>query len=191
MFQIISVVIGFLLLGLDQWSKQWAITHLEGVGTVPVLPGLFDFDFLPNGNDGAAWGMLSGKQTLLIAATAVMLLAIIVYLAVKHKSIANMAFFSLILVVSGGIGNLIDRMAQGYVVDFIRFAFWDRFPTFNVADIAITVGVALCSSIFCLSRAKRRKSVERLELTVTAEVAGCRLDKGLALLAPELSRSQI
>ena len=128
MFQIISVVIGFLLLGLDQWSKQWAITHLEGIGTVPVLPGLFDFDFLPNGNDGAAWGMLSGKQTLLIAATAVMLLAIIVYLAVKHKTIANMAFFSLILVVSGGIGNLIDRMAQGYVVDFIRFAFWDRFP---------------------------------------------------------------
>ena len=49
MFQIISVVIGFLLLGLDQWSKQWAITHLEGIGTVPVLPGLFDFDFLPNG----------------------------------------------------------------------------------------------------------------------------------------------
>ena len=57
MFQIISVVIGFLLLGLDQWSKQWAITHLEGIGTVPVLPGLFDFDFLPNGNDGAAWGI--------------------------------------------------------------------------------------------------------------------------------------
>ena len=41
MFKIISVVIGFLLLGLDQWSKQWAITHLEGAGTVPALPGLF------------------------------------------------------------------------------------------------------------------------------------------------------
>ena len=137
MFQIISVVIGFLLLGLDQWSKQWAITHLEGVGTVPVLPGLFDFDFLPNGNDGAAWGMLSGKQTLLIAATA--------------------AFFSLILVVSGGIGNLIDRMAQGYVVDFIRFAFWDRFPTFNVADIAITVGVALLLIYILFIEGKKEK----------------------------------
>ena len=45
MFKIISVVIGFLLLGLDQWSKQWAITHLEGAGTVPALPGLFNFDF--------------------------------------------------------------------------------------------------------------------------------------------------
>ena len=50
---------------------------------------------------------------------------------------------ALTLVVSGGIGNLIDRVAQSYVVDFIRFAFWDRFPTFNVADISITVGVAL------------------------------------------------
>ena len=115
MFKIISVVIGFLLLGLDQWSKQWAITHLEG----------------------------SGKQTLLIAATAVMLLAIIIYMVAKRKKMANMAFLSLILVVSGGVGNLIDRVAQGYVVDFIRFAFWNRFPTFNVADIAITVGVAL------------------------------------------------
>ena len=143
MFKIISVVIGFLLLGLDQWSKQWAITHLEGAGTVPALPGLFNFDFLPNGNDGAAWGMLSGKQTLLIAATAVMLLAIIIYMVAKRKKMANMAFLSLILVVSGGVGNLIDRVAQGYVVDFIRFAFWNRFPTFNVADIAITVGVAL------------------------------------------------
>ena len=142
MFKIISVVIGFLLLGLDQWSKQWAITHLEGAGTVPALPGLFNFDFLPNGNDGAAWGMLSGKQTLLIAATAVMLLAIIIYMVAKRKKMANMAFLSLILVVSGGVGNL-DRVSQGYVVDFIRFAFWNRFPTFNVADIAITVGVAL------------------------------------------------
>lgn len=43
MFKIISVVIGFLLLGLDQWSKQWAITHLEGAGTVPALPGTFQF----------------------------------------------------------------------------------------------------------------------------------------------------
>lgn len=143
MFKIISVVIGFLLLGLDQWSKQWAITHLEGAGTVPALPGLFNFDFLPNGNDGAAWGMLSGKQTLLIAATAVMLLAIIIYMVAKRKKMANMAFLSLILVVSGGVGNLIDRVVQGYVVDFIRFAFWNRFPTFNVADITITVGVAL------------------------------------------------
>ena len=147
MFKIISVVIGFLLLGLDQWSKQWAITHLEGAGTVPALPGLFNFDFLPNGNDGAAWGMLSGKQTLLIAATAVMLLAIIIYMVAKRKKMANMAFLSLILVVSGGVGNLIDRVAQGYVdlwdLRTVLREEWNRFPTFNVADIAITVGVAL------------------------------------------------
>ena len=143
MFEIISLVVGVVMLLLDQWSKQWAITHLANAGTVTVIPHLFNFDFLPNGNDGAAWGMLSGKQTLLIGATAIMLLVIIVYMAVKRSKIPNIAFLALTLVVSGGIGNLIDRVAQGYVVDFIRFAFWDRFPTFNVADIAITVGVAL------------------------------------------------
>lgn len=135
--------------------------------------------------------MLSGKQTLLIAATAVMLLAIIIYMVAKRKKMANMAFLSLILVVSGGVGNLIDRVAQGYVVDFIRFAFWNRFPTFNVADIAITVGVALLVIYILFIDGKRRSSVERRELTVTAEAAGCRLDKGVALLVPELSRSQI
>ena len=138
MFKIISMSLGVLMLLLDQWSKQWAINHLTNAGTVPVVPHLFSFDYLPNGNDGAAWGM-----TLLIAATAVMLLAIIIYMAVKRSKIPNVAFLALTLVVSGGIGNLIDRVVQSYVVDFIRFAFWDRFPTFNVADISITVGVAL------------------------------------------------
>ena len=157
MFKIMSVVIGFFLLGLDQWSKQWAITNLEGTGAVSVIPGVFNFDFLPNGNDGAAWGMFSGKQTLLIAVTAVMLLAIIIYLTVKRKKMANMAFFSLVLVVSGGIGNLIDRVAQGYVVDFIRFAFWERFPTFNVADIAITAGVVLLLIYILFIEGKKEK----------------------------------
>ena len=123
MFKIISVVIGFLLLGLDQWSKQWAITHLEGAGTVPALPGLFNFDFLPNGNDGAAWGMLSGKQTLLIAATAVMLLAIIIYMVAKRKKMANMAFLSLILVYPAASGILLTawRRAMWWILSALRF----------------------------------------------------------------------
>ena len=150
MFQIFSVVLGLLLLGLDQWSKQWAILHLAGAGAVPVIPGLINFDFLPNGNDGAAWGMLSGRQTLLIIAT--------VYMAVKRRKLANMAFLSLALVASGGIGNLIDRIAQGYVVDFIRFAFWERFPTFNVADIAITVGVAMLVIYILFVDGKKEKN---------------------------------
>ena len=157
MFKIISMAIGVLMLLLDQWSKQWAITHLTNAGTVPVVPHLFNFDYLPNGNNGAAWGMLSGKQTLLIAATAVMLLAIIIYMAVKRSKIPNVAFLALTLVVSGGIGNLIDRVAQSYVVDFIRFAFWDRFPTFNVADISITVGVALLVIFILFIDGKKEK----------------------------------
>ena len=158
MFQIFSVVLGLLLLGLDQWSKQWAILHLAGAGAVPVIPGLINFDFLPNGNDGAAWGMLSGRQTLLIIATGVMLLAILVYMAAKRGKLANMAFLSLALVASGGIGNLIDRIAQGYVVDFVRFAFWERFPAFNVADIAITVGVAMLVIYILFVEGKKEKN---------------------------------
>ena len=102
--------------------------------------------------------MLSGRQTLLIIATGVMLLAILVYMAAKRRKLANMAFLSLALVASGGIGNLIDRIAQGYVVDFIRFAFWERFPTFNVADIAITVGVAMLVIYILFVDGKKEKN---------------------------------
>ena len=61
MFKIISVVIGFLLLGLDQWSKQWAITHLEGAGTVPALPGLFAA-YRGDGRYAAGYHHLHGGQ---------------------------------------------------------------------------------------------------------------------------------
>ena len=138
---LLSIPIAGVLVGIDQLTKYWANTSLRVNGPVSVINGVFSLTWTQN--DGAAWGMLSGKQTLLIAATAVMLLAIIIYMAVKRSKIPNVAFLALTLVVSGGIGNLIDRVTQGYVVDFIRFAFWDRFPTFNVADISITVGVAL------------------------------------------------
>ena len=142
MFQIFSVVLGLLLLGLDQWSKQWAILHLAGAGAVPVIPGLINFDFLPNGNDGAAWGMLSGRQTLLIIATGVMLLAILVYMAAKRGKLANMAFLSLALVASGGIGNLIDRVANHMVVDYLDVQFM-TFAVFNFADVCVCTGVGL------------------------------------------------
>lgn len=140
MFQILISLLGLLLLGLDQWSKQWATASLQGQGTVPVIPGLFDFCYLPHGNTGAAWGLFSGNWVMLILLPVLMVIAIIVLLIVK-RNMHKMAFFSLVLVVVGGIGNLIDRVKQGAVVDFIRFAFWDSFPTFNVADIVICIGV--------------------------------------------------
>ena len=151
---------------LQVLAKLSAVYNIPACRVTPPFAGLENFDYglrkaLDPEFDWQEFGYTllkhTPKQTLLIAATAMMLLAIIVYLAVKHKTIANMAFFSLILVVSGGIGNLIDRMAQGYVVDFIRFAFWDRFPTFNVADIAITVGVALLLIYILFIEGKKEK----------------------------------
>ena len=145
MFQVISVIVGILLIVGDQVTKVWAVNVLQPVGTMECIPGLINFYFLPNGNSGAAWGLFAGKQTLLIIVTVVMLVGILIYmLAGKVKN--HLAFFSLVMIVAGGIGNLIDRAIQHYVVDFIQFSFWKSFPIFNVADICVTVGVA----IFCI-----------------------------------------
>lgn len=145
MFYVISAVAGLLLIVADQLTKIWAVKVLQPLGSMTGIPGIIDFSFLPNGNNGAAWGLFAGKQTFLIALTAVMLV-VLLYLLLARKFTHRLAVISFVLIIAGGIGNLIDRIVQHYVVDFIQFSFWKSFPIFNVADICVTVGVAL----FCI-----------------------------------------
>lgn len=143
MFYVITVLVGALLVAADQWSKIWAIKILQPIGTMPAIRGVIDFTFLPKGNNGAAWGILAGKQVLLIIVTGAMMLAILAAMIFYRSRLSRPEFIALTLVLAGGIGNLIDRVGQGYVVDFIQFSFWKKFPIFNVADICVTIGVAL------------------------------------------------
>ena len=145
MFYWISGIIGALLIAADQLSKYWAVHVLQPVGTLPAVPGIFNFTFLENGNSGGAWGIFSGKQGFLVLFS-VILMIVILYLIIAKKVTNRMAVLSLILILAGGIGNLIDRLMQGFVVDFIQFDFWQSFPIFNVADICVTVGIIL----FCI-----------------------------------------
>lgn len=158
MFQIITVIAGILLIAADQLSKAWAVSVLQPIGSIEAIPGLLNFTFLPNGNNGAAWNILAGKQTLLIALTALLLLALL-YLLVARKITNRLGFFSLVIIMAGGIGNLIDRISQHYVVDFIQFAFWKSFPIFNIADICVTVGVALFCIYILFFEGKEEKSL--------------------------------
>lgn len=159
MFKIITVVLGVLLVAADQFSKQWAVNVLQPVGTMSGMPGIYNYTFLPNGNGGAAWGILSGKQTFLIAITIIML-AVLLYLLIAKKITNRLAFLSFVLIIAGGVGNLIDRMTQHYVVDFIQLSFWKSFPIFNVADCCVTVGVILfCLYILFFDRKPEEKSL--------------------------------
>ena len=143
-----STVLIFILLALDQFTKYLAVTHLKDQDDYILLPGLIRFSYLEN--DGAAWGMLSGQIVWFIIVT-VLLLAGIFFLMVrlnaKRKKHPERKIFLLLqtdftILIAGALGNLIDRVHNGYVIDFIKTDFID-FPVFNVADCYVTVSCIL------------------------------------------------
>lgn len=138
-FVIINLLCVAALVGIDQWIKAWAVAVLEPVGAMPLIPHVVELRFVLN--QGMAFSLLSGKQLLLILATSAALLAVAYWLffRCRGKLLQQAAF---ILVLGGGIGNLIDRVLNGEVVDYINLLFM-RFAVFNFADICVCVGVGL------------------------------------------------
>ena len=133
---------------LDQTSKAAAAARLSDGSSVPVLPGLLDLRLAFN--DGAAWSMLAGRRLLLCAVSAAMLALLAANL---RQLVATRLTRAAAGLLAGGIlGNLADRLRTGLVVDFIDVhrGAW-TFPTFNLADSAICVGVGLLllSSLPC------------------------------------------
>ncbi len=137
---IVFAILGLALLGLDQWVKIWTVGHLALGESAPLLPGLVEL--LRVHNYGAAWSSFSGMRWLLVAVTSLIVLAVAYFLVrgvVRHP-LGRLAGW---LIIAGGLGNIIDRVRLGYVVDMFHFTFWPSYPTFNVADVCIVTGVAL------------------------------------------------
>ena len=123
----------------DQWLKYWTVNTLELGESTPFLPHIMQLTRLHN--YGAGWSMLSGKTALLLALTAVMLIALAVLLfkrIVRHP----LGVTARVLIIGGGIGNMIDRIVLGYVVDMFDLLLFD-YPIFNLADCFVVVGAIL------------------------------------------------
>lgn len=139
MFITITLVMVALLVGLDQLTKYLVITNVKPVDAVPVIDNILQFRYVEN--TGAAFSILSEKTWLLSLVTGVLIVGALVYLFVtKPKS--KLLITSIILVVSGGLGNLVDRLFRGYVVDFIEYLFME-YAVYNFADILVTIGAVL------------------------------------------------
>jgi signal peptidase II len=148
MLQIIIIVIA---IAADQISKIAVVDWLQVPGTTSVLiEDVLSFTYVQN--TGAAFGLMSGAVWLFVPVTALMCAALLGYMY-KKKDLHWLAKVSLSLIVAGGIGNLIDRLALGYVRDFIEFTFV-RFYTFNVADICVTCGAFVLIVILIRSEIK-------------------------------------
>ena len=135
---LLSLAGAAILVVIDQLIKHWATAALLPVGSMDVLPGVVELRYCLN--DGMAFSMLAGKQKLLIAATSLMLLGVLWMLFARKLTPLERVAWTLVL--GGGIGNLIDRVLNGEVVDYINLLFM-RFAVFNFADICVCVGVAL------------------------------------------------
>lgn len=139
-----SIIIGLIVAVLvifDQITKVWAVSTLGSGMDMKLWPGVFHLHYLEN--PGAAWGILGGKQTLLILLTSIITVGMIIYFRRLPKTKwGNWGRVAFVLIISGAIGNLIDRMFLGYVRDFLYFILIE-FPVFNVADILVVVGVGV------------------------------------------------
>jgi signal peptidase II len=134
-----------LVIAVDQLSKLWIVNHMAYGGVRVLLPVL---DITLRYNRGAAWSMLdsaSGWQRWLFSGLAVVVgVGLLVWLRRINGRTQKLLALSLSLILAGALGNLIDRLHSGQVVDFILAHWHDaQFPAFNVADSAITVGAAL------------------------------------------------
>lgn len=131
-----SLALIVFLVILDQLAKGWALRVLKPHGPIPLIPGILELSYVEN--RGAAFGILQNKQWFFLAITLLILaLMLWIYPRIPDQGRFLPLRLTVIFIIAGALGNLIDRVSRGYVVDFIYFKLID-FPVFNVADIYVT-----------------------------------------------------
>ncbi len=140
---------------VDQVVKYWAVAWLAPMGSIPLIPGILQLTYVEN--RGAAFSILQNQIWLLVVVTVAILCAII-YVFYKKMIQTTLGRISLVIIAAGAVGNMIDRIVRHYVVDMIEVVFIS-FPVFNIADIYVTVGVAL----FCIYFIFQHKEPEETE----------------------------
>lgn len=149
MVYILSGIFIFFI-AMDQLSKSLAVNMLGQVGAVQsFIPHFIRFEYREN--TGMAWGLLPNARVYFIIVTLI-LAAFLVFLLVRYrKLLPKLSKVALTVIISGAIGNLIDRIFLGYVRDFIAFDFIE-FPVFNIADCCVTIGAVLLAVSLLLTK---------------------------------------
>lgn len=133
MIYILAIV---LCVAADQTLKFWTVENLALYESAPLIPGIVELRYIQN--TGGGFSILTGHTWFLAAMTAVLML-VIAGLLVKKVFTHPLAVWTLVIVLGGGIGNLIDRVRLGFVVDMFNLQFMN-YPVFNVADILVVCG---------------------------------------------------
>lgn len=149
---IIYLILSAIIICIDQFVKYWTVQNILLGDSRPLIDGFISLTHLRN--TGAAWSILEGKMFFLVLFTA-LALAVVIYCMWKNRNESRWLMLGLSLILAGGIGNLIDRIRLGYVVDMFQTDFMN-FPIFNVADMSLVVGV-VCVFIYIILDEKEKK----------------------------------
>lgn len=168
MLQILTVFAIAVLVSLDQLIKYFAVQFLEPIGSYPVFDRVLQFSYVEN--TGAAFGSFSKYTVLLSVFTGIVLLCGFVYLLTGKRK-EKIIYIVGVMILSGGLGNLIDRVCRGFVVDYIEPLFIN-FAVFNFADMLVCVGAGILIAwlIYGMVRdARHSKATDRTEQTDAAD----------------------
>ncbi|MCQ9208963.1 signal peptidase II [Granulicatella seriolae] len=153
---IVYFVISVIAIIVDQAVKWWTVANFsEGQGQ-DLIPGIVNIFYIKN--PGAAWGILEGQMLIFYVITFIAVAAM-AYLIFKDRGKSALASLAYALILAGALGNFIDRLRLGYVVDMFRLDFM-QFPIFNVADMCLSIGVALLFIYTLFIEGKEHASVK-------------------------------
>lgn len=153
----LPIIYIFILIVLDQIVKFVCLQKLKPINSVTIIPNFFNLTYVEN--RGAAFGMLEGGRWIFI----LIALIAVVFCSLYYKKVPKNKFeflckTGLILIISGALGNVIDRFFRGFVVDMFHFIFFGKdFAVFNVADVLVCLGTFLIAIVIIFSDNKKEK----------------------------------
>ena len=157
MFQLISTILAVVLIAVDQIVKNWAAETLIK-GDITIIDKVLYLNYAEN--TGVAFSMFSDNRWILVGVTSLMLIAVLAFF-LSGKVTVKLEVFSLSLLLAGGVGNLIDRISLGYVIDYIDVRIIN-FAIFNFADICICVGaLLLCVAVYFSDKKEKAEKLAK------------------------------
>ena len=157
MSAVMCVVVAAILFAADQLVKLWAINSLAPVGTMQVIPGLLSLTYVEN--RGAAFGIFQGQRAFIIILV-VVILGIVGWMLFTNRIKATLERVCTTMIIAGGLGNLVDRIRLGFVVDYIDINQLFAYPMFNLADCFVVVGSCLLVVSVMLEEKREKKTAE-------------------------------
>lgn len=151
----LALIYSVLLVGIDQFIKYLVCLYLKPVSTVALIQDAIHLTYMEN--RGAAFSSMQGKYLFLVIFTSIVIIAGIIWICASKKNTPKLAIWSIATIIGGGIGNLLDRVFRGFVVDYIDFRIIN-FAVFNFADICVVCGTILLAAFIIFSDFGRKNA---------------------------------